>query len=263
MASEQKKVMTMTRHKWAFVLILIFLLSFAKVSEAALPTFDAVNAALNELRNALMQSQFAQDIAVAIQRLEQLKATYTELIRFNSGLDEFFQNFIGDPLKEMMRLGNWRGGNAFSDFGGITPQIEILQGSSEPQDIRQALETVTGRIPDSDRRPYIPFEESEVVSGFQFAQEIRNQGETTRSAAQTILNEINTASPKGAQRLGVEAGAQNLILGQQNQEALAKLIELNATQVEQVSREEKRYEEARLHYMQEFQDSIPNLENLR
>ncbi len=256
--------MTMRRKRISIlILILVFLLSFQRVSEAALPTFDAINAALNELRNSLMQSQFAQDMVLAFERLEQLKATYNEMIRFNSGLDEFFQNFIGDPLKEVMRLGTWRVQNVFSDFGWISPHIEVLQGSSEPQDIRQALESITGSIPNSDVRPYIPFEESEVVSGFQFAQEIRNAGENTRNAAQTILNEINTASPKGAQRLGVEAGAQNLLLSQQNQEALAKLIELNATQVEQVSREEKRYEEARLQYMQEFQDSIPNLENLR
>jgi hypothetical protein len=249
--------------KICLAFILIFLVSAQTVQAAGLPTFDAINAALNEVRNALMQSQFAQDIAVAMQRLEQLKATYNEMIRFNSGLDEFFQNLVGDPIKEMMRLGTLRVQDVFSDFGSITPHIEILQGSTEPQGIRQALESVTGSIPNSDARPYIPFEEMQVVSGFQFAQEIRNAGDATRDTAQTILNEINSASPKGAQKLGVEAATQNLILSQQNQEALAKLIELNATQVEQVSREEKRYEQARMHYMEEFKVALGNLENLR
>jgi len=255
--------MSRLKVKLIFILSFVFLISFQGISQAALPTFDAINAALNEVRNTLMQSQFAQDIALALQRLEQLKATYNELLRFHAGLDEFIDVWIGDPLKELQRLGESAVHDAFFDFGWITPKIEILEGSSEPQGIRQALEDITGSIPDSEARPYIPFEEAQVVSGFQFAKEIEDQGEATRQAAQDLITQAKAASPKGAARLGVQAMSQSMLVSQQNQEALAKLIELTATQVEQVSREEKRYERERLNYMKEFQESLKNLENLR
>lgn len=227
--------------------------------EAALPTFDAVNAALNEIRNALMQSQFAQDIALAIERLEQLKAAYLELLRFHAGLDDFFEVFIGDPVRTLFRQGRARARDAFLDLGWFTPKIEILDGAGTPHDIRHSLEEITGPIPDSEARPYIPFEEMQVVDGFHTAQEIRNAGQNTRDAAEQIAQQAKTASPKGAARLGVEAQAQLIQLSQQNQEALAKLIELAATQVEQTSREEKRFERERLRYMEEFREGLETL----
>lgn len=241
------------------ILVLFFVLLHPGRTEAALPTFDAVNAALNELRNALMQSQFAQDIALALERLRQLQATYQELLRFHAGLDDFFEVVIGDPFREVLRWGRSRVRDAFRDVGRFTPQIEIWQGSSEPQDIRYALEQITGEIPESGARPWIPFEEMQVVEGFQTAQEIRGAGQSTRDAAQAIADQAKSASPKGAARLGVEAQAQLIQLSQQNQEALAKLIELEATQVEQVSREEKRYERERLRYMERFLEGLETL----
>ena len=248
------------KHKLiAILLILTLCLAFQKSSDAALPTFDAINAALNELRNTLMQSQFAQDIALSLQRLEQLKATYQELLRFHSGLDEFFEVFVGDFTKEFFQVGRQKVRDAFIEFGWVTPKIEFLNQATEPQDIRSVLEEITGEIPNSEVRPYIPFEEMQVVEGFQFAREIREGGKNTRNAAKQISLQAKTASPKGAARLGVEAMAQMVLLSQQNQEALAKLIELQATQVEQTSREEKRYEQARIEYMEEFRQGIETL----
>lgn len=239
--------------------ILICSVSFVKDSEAALPTFDAVNAVLSEVRNALMQSQFAQDIALSLQRLEQLRATYQELLRFHSGLDEFFEVLVGDGAREFIRLGRARIRDAFIDFGWVTPRLEFLAGTSEPQDIRNVLEEITGEIPDAQFRPYILFEEMQVVEGFQLAQEIREAGDETRAAAQALESQAKTASPKGAARLAVEGQAQMIHLSQQNQEALAKLIELSSVQVEQVSRDEKRWERERLRYMDEMKSGTETL----
>ena len=240
-------------------LMMVSLTAFPPNAKADMPVVDFLNAALNELRNSLMQSQFAQDIEIAMARLQQLKATYLEITRFNSGLDDFFKVMIGDPFKQFIGQGGSKVRDAFVDFGWITPQVEILNSSTEPADIRSALEKMTGRIPDSEARPYIPFEEMQVVEAFQQAQEIRNAGTSTRDAAEELISQAKDASPKGAARLGVQAQAQMIELSQQNQEALAKLIELEATQVEQVSREEKRYEAERLKYMEQFREGVETL----
>ena len=249
----------MNKKSVTVILIIFCLFSFTPKVNAEMPVIDAVNAALNELRNSLMQSQFTQDIALAMERLETLKATYSELIRFHSGFDDFFHVLIGDPMKKIFYGGRTNAQNAFSDFGWFSPKIEILNQAAGPEDIRTALEEITGPIPDSEARPYIPFEEMQVVDGFTQAAEIRIQGNMTREAAEQIRSQAKSASPKGAARLGVEAMSQVIVLTQENQEALAKLIELEATQVEQVSREEKREERERLRYMEEFRDALQTL----
>ncbi len=245
------------------ILLLILLVATGHTAYATMPTFDAVNAFLSELRNSLMQSQFVQDIAVAMDQLERLKAQYQELVRFNSGLDGFLEVFIGDSYRNLSRFGNSSLRDAFIDFGGITPSIEILGQTSSPRDIRASLEAITGGIPESNERPYIPFEEMQVVEGFQFAQEIRKAGDATRDAAQSISQQAQTASPKGAARLGTEALSKIMILSQQNQEVLAKMLELEAVQVEQVSREEKRLESERLKYLDDAGAYLTGLQEAR
>jgi hypothetical protein len=215
---------------------------------ADLPTFDAINAALNELRNSLMQSQFAQDIALAMERLNQLKATYLEIMRFNSGWDDLLETWVGDPLREFLNLSrNFQ--FTFPDFPAITPQIDLLQTAQGPADIRTALENITGAIPQTEQRPYIVFDEMQVVEGLDLAQQIRQAGQNTRDAAQSIFEQAKTVSPKGAGRLQAQALSHVIELNQQNQEAMAKLLELEATQIEQVSRDEKRLETERIKYM--------------
>ena len=238
---------------------MLLIVSLQGRSEAVLPTFDAVNATLSEIRNAIMETQWAKEIALAIESIDQLKNTYDELLRFHSGLDDYFKSLIGDPLKNLLDLGKNKMSDVFMDFGFITPQIELINESPDPANIRTALETVTGEIPDSAFRPYIPFEEMQVVSGYQYAQAIRKASQQTRTAANDLSNQARSASPKGAARLGVEATSQMLLVEQQNQEALAKLIELQATHVEQVSREEKRYERERVKYMEDVQRGLETL----
>ena len=249
----RKKIFTL------FLAIIFLFAVLAPNSQATLPTFDAVNAALNELRNALMQSQFAQDIALAAERLSQLREQYFELKRFNSGWDELFQTFIGDPQREILSQARGSVASAFSDFIWIQPEIENFQQSRGPADIRNSLEAITGKIPDSSARPYIPFEELQVVEGFQLAQEIRRSGSETREGARLISEAAKTASPKGAARLQAEALSQVMVLTQQNQEAMAKLLELQATQVEQVSREEKQLEHDRIKTMEDARSYLQSL----
>lgn len=242
----------MKKKIFAFLLILILGFAFAHGGlEASLPVFDAVNAALGELRNALIKNQFTQEIVLALERLNQLKAQYLEIVRFHSGMDEIFRTLVGDPLRDLASLTRGSLRDTFMDFGWITRELEYLTQASGPRDIRAALERLTGDIPVSDARPYIPFEEAQVVSGFELAQKIRDAGRRTRDAARLISDQARTASPKGAVRLQAEALSQVMVLNQQNQEALAKLLELEATRIEQVSRDEKRIEKERQKWTQD------------
>jgi len=244
-----------------FILTLLASLAiWNPVSRATgMPTFDAVNAALNELRNVLMQSQFAQDMASAMDRLNQLKAQYLETLRFNSGVDEVLNLLTGDPATSLPNVMHGDISQAFWDFGNVTPHFERLESASVAIEIRQSLEAMTGSIPNSEARAYIPFEEMQVVDGFQTAQAIREAGVQTRDAAQAISQQAQTASPKGAARLQADALSKMLVLSQQHQEAVAKLIELEATQVEQVSRDEKRLENERTKYMTDAKDYLSGL----
>jgi len=243
-----------------FMVVLLFVVG-VPTAEAVYPTFDAANAALNELRNSLMQSQFAQIAALAIDQFNQIKAQYLELMRFNSGWDELIRDFVGDPLKQVLGDSYGSTANAFSDFGSISSDIVNLENARGAQDIRASLEAITGHIPFSDVRPYIPFEEKQVVDAFNFAQEIRQAGEKTREVADSISEQAGNASPKGVARLQAQALSHIVVLNQENQEAMAKLLELEATQIEQVSREEKKLEWERLKFMEDAKDYLQSVIN--
>jgi len=246
--------------KKPFTFILIILLSLAVLTPVAratgMPVVDAVNAALSELRNILMQSQFAQEMVSAMDRLNQLKAQYLETLRFNSGVDEVLDLLPGDPLRSLPNMNQGDVSRAFWDFSRVTPHFERLESASGAIEIRDSLEALTGAIPNSEARAYIPFEEMQVVDGFQTAQAIRQAGEETRNTARVISEQAQIASPKGAARLQADALSKMLVLSQEHQEAVAKLIELEATQVEQVSREEKRLENERTKYMSDAKDYL-------
>ncbi|PIQ87185.1 MAG: hypothetical protein COV74_01295 [Candidatus Omnitrophica bacterium CG11_big_fil_rev_8_21_14_0_20_45_26] len=243
------RVLIKQKRIFALILILAIGFGFAHSAGATIPTFDAANAALNELRNAILESQFAQVIGYALEQVNQLEEEYLEIIRFHSGFDYFLDVFVGDPLARLWERGYDELWGAFQDFGWVMPEIEIMGTSTAPEDIRSALQAVTGEIPPSEDRPYIPFEEVQVVSGFQLAQEIREAGEEARRAAEDISAQAKTASPKGALRLQAEALSQIILLEQQNQEAMAKVLELQATKIEQVSRDEKRLESERVKFL--------------
>lgn len=242
--------------KKILISITIIFLAFTpgRHAHAALPTFDAVNAALSEIRNAILNSGFIRELELAYQRLEQLKATYMEMIRFHSGLDEILDSVIGDPIKKIFSFRANTGGR-----NTLLPKLDLLDRAREPHEIRRILEEITGKLPDSTERPYIAFEESEVIDGLHTAREIREAGNQTREASQMIIEQAKSASPKGAARLSAQALGSLMVLSQQNQEALAKLIELESVQIEQVSREEKRLETRRLEYMREMNQAIETI----
>lgn len=251
------------KKKFVVLLIAFFLLfSQSHKAEAALPTFDAVNAALNQLHNSILNSGFIRDLELAAQRLDELRATYMEMVRFNSGLDEIFNSVIGDPIKKIFSLRGKASFNAFSNQNSVLPKLEMFNEAKTPTEIKQTLEAITGELPDTKARPYIAFEEAGVIDGFQMAKEIREAGNQTREASNQIIEHSLTASPKGAARLSAQALGNLMVLNQQNQEAVGKLIELQATQVEQVSREEKRMESARLAYMNEMNQAIDNVRRI-
>lgn len=232
-------------------MILMLAITFMPVSYADIPTIDATNAFLNQVRNSLMQTQFAQNIVLFIDQLNELKNQTLELFRFHAGLDDIINSIIGDPLGNLLSEGKAALRDAFGDLGSLTPQIEIMEGASSPADIREALSAISGPIPEGNQRPYIPFEEMMVVDAFDLAREIREAGTETRESANSIAAQAQSASPKGAAKLQAQGVAELMILGQQNQEAIAKLIELSATQVEQVTRRDKEAETERIRYMED------------
>ena len=247
--------------KWMPVIFLLLIFAAVNVpsAQATMPTFDAVNAALQELQNSILNSSFAQDIMLAAERLNELKTQTLELFRFHSGLDEILNFVKGDPIKDFIDSLRTRIRNVYSDSMFTTPQIEILQTGGTPEDLRTSLETVTGAIPEGNQRPYIPFEEMQVVEAFQLANQIRDGGNDLRDAAHEIETQAETASPKGAVRLQAQGTAELMLLGQQSQESIAKLLELQATQIEQVSRREKDAERERLRFIKDTNDYLDGI----
>lgn len=228
--------------------VLILLTMFLPVTKA-MTVHDPIHTAVSQLQNAILQSEWAKEIALAVERLNELRTQTMELFRFHAGLDEILDSIIGDPMTGLLDFGKEGLWNAFVDAGLITPQIEIFEGRSGPSDIRRALEEITGAIPEGNQRPYIPFEEMAVVDAFDFARMIREAGEETRSSAERIAEQAKEASPKGAARLHAQGISQLMLLSQQNQEAMAKLLELTAVQIEQVTRLEKDSERDRIRYL--------------
>ena len=247
--------------KWMPVIFLLLIFAAVNVpsAQATMPTFDAVNAALQELQNSILNSSFAQDLMLAAERLNELKTQTLELFRFHSGLDEILNFVKGDPIKDFIDSLRTRIRNVYSDSMFTTPQIEILQTGGTPEDLRTSLETVTGAIPEGNQRPYIPFEEMQVVEAFQLANQIRDGGNDLRDAAREIETQAETASPKGAVRLQAQGTAELMLLGQQSQESIAKLLELQATQIEQVSRREKDAERERLRFIKDTNDYLDGI----
>ena len=247
--------------KWMPVIFLLLIFAAVNVpsAQATMPTFDAVNAALQELQNSILNSSFAQDIMLAAERLNELKTQTLELFRFHSGLDEILNFVKGDPVKDFIDSLRTRIRSVYSDSLFSTPQIEILQTGGSAEDLRSSLETITGSIPEGNQRPYIPFEEMQVVEAFQLANQIRDGGNDLRDAAHEIETQAETASPKGAVRLQAQGTAELMLLGQQSQESIAKLLELQATQIEQVSRREKDAERERLRFIKDTNDYLDGI----
>ena len=243
------------------ILFLSLALVFAAApnAHATMPTFDAVNAALQEVQNSILNTSFAKDIMLAIDHLNELKTQTLELFRFHAGLDEIFRIVRGDTVREFIDTVRSRVRDVYSGSSSAMASLEILQTGGTPEDLRASLETITGNIPEGNERLYIPFEEMQVVEAFNLASQIREGGQGLRDAARQIAEQAQDASPKGAGRLQAQGISELMVLGQQSQESIAKMLELQATQIEQVSRREKDAERERLRFLKdsnEYLDSI-------
>jgi len=242
--------------------LFLFTLSFVSLKPAAsyaLVVHDPIHTAVNQIQNAILESEWAKQLALALEQFNELKSQSLEFLKVHSGLDEILNSVIGEPFKQLMDEGRQGLKDAFSDSGFLSPQIEILNGSGGPEDIRAALDEITGEIPETDAKPYLVFDEMQVTDAFDMARQIRQAGEATRQAAGEISEQAKSASPKGAARLQAEAASKLIVLNQQYQEGIAKLIELEATQIEQVSREEKRTERERFKFLEDvstYSDSV-------
>jgi len=250
----------MKKLRRAILIVPVCMLLMTPVSRAY--TFnDPINTAINTLRNTIMQAQWVEDFALALDRFNELKNQTMEMLRFHSGLDDILESAVGDQIKDLIAGGGSLRG-FFMDAGLFTPGIEFLESGGTPQDIRAALHAITGEVPDTEARSYLMFEESQVVDAFHLAQQIRESGKLTRDAAALIETQAQNASPKGAARLQAQGVSQLMVLEQQNQEVLAKMLELQATQIEQVTREEKRLEREKVKFLEDsssFADGLATL----
>jgi hypothetical protein len=104
-------------------LFLALLLAVAPSAHATMPTFDAINAALQEVQNSILNSSFAKDIMLAMDHLNELKNQTLELFRFHAGLDEIFRIVRGDTVKEFIDTVRARVRDAFSDSFSAMPSL--------------------------------------------------------------------------------------------------------------------------------------------
>ncbi len=231
-------------------------------SAQALVVYDPINATYNQIRNALMEVYHVEEMQNAIDRLLALRNTLEEMIRFHSGIDEVRSLFIGDYKKLLGRFNP----NILSSLGYELSGVQrdfysLIQGGADGvgPDFRNSLESVFGEDPHSQTKPYITQEEVFAADGFHWSREVRKAVEATMNAGQDISLAAQTASPKGASRLAADALGKLLVAEAQTQQNQAKLIEVGATQIEQVSREEKYYERERLRFMREFNELVDTL----
>ncbi len=243
----------------------VFLITAMILTSAqALVVYDPINATYNQIRNALMEVYHLEEMQNAVERLLTLRNTLAELIRFHSGFDEIRSLFIGDYKKLLARFNPSMLSSLGYDLSGVQRDFYALiqgGGSGLGSDYRNNLESVFGEDPRSETKPYITQEEVFAADGFRWSSEVRKAIEETMNAGADISVAAQTASPKGASRLAADALGKILVAEAQNQQNQAKLIEIGATQIEQVSREEKYYERERLRFMREFNalvDTLPS-----
>ncbi len=242
----------------------VFLITATLLTSAqALVVYDPVNALYNELTNTLLSAQHVQAMASAVERLLTMRQTLEEMLRFHSGFDEIRTLFIGDFKRLLSRFNP----NILSNLGYQLsgPQRDFYAlvqgsgGSNSSFDYRTHLDTIFGEDPRSVTKPYITQEELFAADGFRMSSEVRNAVEATMTAGEDISQAAQTASPKGAARLSADALGKILVAQAQAQQNQAKLIEIGATQIEQVWRDEKYYERERLKFMREFNSLLDNL----
>lgn len=243
------------------VLILFLTLVLAAPAKALI-VYDPINGAYNEIRNALMQIYHIEDIKNAIDQLTQLQSTFNEMKRFNGGMDEIFSLFLGDYKSILYRHNPSSLSSMGFDLSSIQREFyELVNGASGSgsKNYKSHLDTIFGEDPNSKTKPYITQEELFAADGYRWAGDVRQITDQTILAGEDISRAAQTASPKGSARLTADALGKIVVTQAQIQQNQSKLIEIGATQVEQVSREEKYYERERLRFMDDFNGLLDEL----
>jgi len=254
-----KKLLTL------ILVLALIAIPFPRAAHADLPVVDFVNSALNQFRNALMQDQFTQEIIVFFDQLTELENTYQEIIRFNSGIEEFIRSFIDDAASAFgVSQGSFRetfltGFEPSPEQDAIRNLGDILEGNGDPTGIKSYIETINGEDPQSIDRAYITFDESQVGEAYLLAHEIRKRSEATKAVGEGIQDQAQTASPKGAAKLTADGVGKMIVLTQENQDVSVKSIELQAALLEQFTRDEKRFERARIDFTDEMNLGVETL----
>lgn len=253
--------------KTKVIIVTCIIFSLISGTSYALIVHDPINAALDRLRNVLIENQYVQMVRNAVQQIEQLRRLYDEMRRFQSGIDSIIKMDIFDT-----RLFGGSSydvtGNSIYDLGyeissSIREIIGIARGTtSDYNGIKRALERVFGADPRSSARPYISYQEAQVGDSLAWAGETKRIAQETKLVGRMISDEAYMASPKGAARLTADALGKLLVTQAQIQENQSKSIELEANLLEAQTMDEKRMEEERLKYMKDFQEVLAGIEKL-
>lgn len=232
----------------------------------AFVVYDPTNAALNSIRNALMQSQYLENLRIFLSELQQLKDTYTEFLRVNFGVDEIKRLIVGD-LSAFGGFLNGASDTRMFNLGyeakqSVRSLIRVVEGESSANP-RQAFEEVYGKDPASLFRPDLTYEDIRALNALRLSAEMMKEAKITKEAGRSISEASLYASPKGAARLSADAMGKLLQVTAGTQESLSRLVELQANQLARQSMEEKHAESARLKFMEDFQDISQRLENAR
>lgn len=216
---------------------------------------DPINSAYNLLRNSLMQLQHVERLRSSLDRLLELRKTFEEIKRVNTGVDEIRSLFLGDFKSLLYRYSPIN----LSSLGYRLSQVQrdfyaLINGSSlgGAADYKNHLDSIFGRDPQSPTKLYITQEELLAADSYRWASEVRKIIDKTMDAGEDISRASHTSSPKGAARLTADALGKIVVTQAQIQQNQSKLIEIGATQIEQVSREEKNYERDRIKFMRQF-----------
>ncbi len=247
-----------------FVMVFITVTALTASAQATLVVHDPVNGLYNQIRNTLMEVYHLEDIKNALDQLFELRRTFDELQRFNSGFDEIRGLFVGDYKRLISRYGSFNLTNLGYELSQAQRDFYALVNGGplgSDSDYRAHLNEIFGEDPRSATKPYITQEEVFAADGYRWASEVRKVVDSTVDAGEDISRAAQTASPKGAARLTADALGKILVTQAQIQQNQSKLIEIGATQIEQVSREEKYMERERLKFMREFNrllDALPS-----
>lgn len=233
-------------------------------SAQAMTVYDPVNALYNQIRNTLMQAYHLEDIKNALDQIFELQRTFEEIKRVNNGIDEIQSLFVGDFKQLLYRYSPAN----LTSLGYQLSQSQrdfyaLVNGSlfGSTADYKKHLESIFGQDPQSQTKPYITQEELFTADSYRWASDIKKIIDRTIDAGDDISRASHTASPKGAVRLTADALGKIVVTQAQIQQNQSKLIEIGATQLEQVSRDEKNYERERIKFMRELNrllDALPS-----